>query len=52
MSTEEAKEYVDVVVETLVDWKILPERTFLAMTETQRERLAELVVFKSEELAE
>jgi hypothetical protein len=49
MNIEEAKTYVDAVVESLLQMGILSEEKYGRMTETQREQLAEKIVEKSEE---
>lgn len=49
MSTEEAKIYVDEVVELLVEMGVISADRYGRMTEQQRETLAERVVAKSEE---
>lgn len=49
MSEHEAQQYVDLVIEHLVAWEIIPEEKYGKMTENQRQELAELVAQKSEE---
>lgn len=49
MSREEAKVYVDLIVEKLYEWGIISEQKYGHMTEDQREVLAKRVVEKSEE---
>jgi hypothetical protein len=49
MSEHEAQEYVDLIVEKLVEWGIIPRDKYGRMTEDQRQELPELVAEKSEE---
>lgn len=49
MSIHEAKEYADVVVETLVEMGVISENQYGRMTEDQRDKLAQAVKEKSEE---
>lgn len=47
MSEHEAQQYVDVVIEQLNDWGLIP--AYGKITEDQRQKLAEMVKEKSEE---
>ena len=49
MSEHEAQIYVDLVVEKLLEWGVIPDQNYGEMTEDQRHELAELVAKKSEE---
>lgn len=49
MSEHEAQIYVDVVIETLAEWGTITQQAYGRMTEDQRQKLAALVVAKSEE---
>lgn len=49
MSNVEAIAYVDLVIETLVEWGIIDQDKYGHMTEDQRQQLGDMVVAKSEE---
>lgn len=49
MCIGDAKELVELVIETLYDWGVIPENNYGRMTMDQTERLAEMVKEKSEE---
>ena len=49
MSNQEALDIVDLVVETLHDYGIIPSHNYGTMTEDQRHKLADLVEEKSNE---
>ena len=49
MSTVEALEYVDVVIESLVEMGVISQDRYGRMTENQRGELADKLVAKSEE---
>lgn len=49
MSINEAREYVDTVIEGLVDMGIISAESYGRITEDQQQALAEKIVEKSEE---
>ena len=49
MNKDEAQQYVDLVIERLYDWGIIPEDKYGQMTEAQREDLAARVSDLSKE---
>ncbi len=49
MSEHEARIYVDLVIETLVEWGAIDPSRYGRMTEDQQQKLAEMVAAKSEE---
>ena len=49
MSTEEAREYVDLVIEQLVEWGVITQERYGRLTEAQQSILAEMLAAKSEE---
>ncbi len=49
MSENEARQYVDLVIETLLEWGVIHPEKYGRITEDQNQQLADMVVAKSEE---